>query len=116
MAEIQPVIRNVEEVQGVPCPCGSARRIITRADGAPASFHIVTVKADSEVHYHAIQCEMYHVLDGEGFVDLDGRAHPVRQGDTIFIPAGVRHRPRGKMTIVNVVIPPFDPADEHTVG
>ncbi len=108
------VIRSLAEVPAVPCPCGSAQRIITIADGAPASFHIVTVKTDSQVHFHYRQTEIYHVIEGAGFVDLDGREHPVRRGDTILIPPGVKHRPRGRMTIVNVVAPPFDPGDEHT--
>ena len=30
----------------------------------------------------------------------------------VLIPPGVRHRAVGRMTILNVVVPPFDPADE----
>jgi hypothetical protein len=28
-------------------------------------------------------------------------------------PAGVQHRATGRVTILNVVMPPFDPADER---
>jgi len=31
----------------------------------------------------------------------------------ILIPPGVRHRAIGQMKIINIVIPKFDPADEH---
>jgi hypothetical protein len=30
-----------------------------------------------------------------------------------MIAQGVRHRAVGRMTILNVVVPPFDPADER---
>jgi hypothetical protein len=30
----------------------------------------------------------------------------------VLIPPGVRHRAVGRMTILNMVVPPFDPADE----
>jgi hypothetical protein len=30
----------------------------------------------------------------------------------VLIPPEVRHRAVGRMTILNVVVPPFDPADE----
>ncbi|MFO0845247.1 MAG: hypothetical protein U0797_23170 [Gemmataceae bacterium] len=37
---------------------------------------------------------------------------PVRPGSAVMIPPGVRHRAVGRMKILNVVAPPFDPADE----
>ena len=36
----------------------------------------------------------------------------MKPGVAILIPPGVRHRAVGRMTILNVVVPPFDPADE----
>ena len=37
-------------------------------------------------------------------------------GHAVMIPPGVRHRAVGRMTILNVVVPPFDPADEWFGG
>jgi hypothetical protein len=34
-------------------------------------------------------------------------------GGAVPIPPEVRHRAAGRMTILNVVVPPFDPADER---
>jgi hypothetical protein len=45
-------------------------------------------------------------------MELDGELIPVRRMTTIFIPPGVRHRAFGKMKIVNIPIPAFDPHDE----
>ena len=45
-------------------------------------------------------------------VELDGERVAVGPGGAVLIPPGVRHRAVGRMTILNVVVPPFDPADE----
>ena len=44
-------------------------------------------------HRHA-QPEVYHILAGEGVVTIDGRAYPLRQGATVFIPGGAEHGTR----------------------
>ena len=45
-------------------------------------------------------------------VELDGERMAVGPGGAAPIPPGVRHRAVGRLSILNVVIPPFDPADE----
>jgi mannose-6-phosphate isomerase-like protein (cupin superfamily) len=45
-------------------------------------------------------------------VELDGDPVAVGPGVAVLIPPGVRHRAVGRMTILNIVVPPFDPADE----
>jgi mannose-6-phosphate isomerase-like protein (cupin superfamily) len=42
-------------------------------------------------HRHKIQEQVYHVLDGEGLMELDGERTVVRKDDIIFIPPGVEH-------------------------
>lgn len=42
-------------------------------------------------HVHPHSCEVVHVLAGAGEAWVDGRRHPVRQGDTFVIPAGAAH-------------------------
>jgi mannose-6-phosphate isomerase-like protein (cupin superfamily) len=42
-------------------------------------------------HSHKVQEQVYHVLDGEGLMELDGERTVVRKDDVIFIPPGVRH-------------------------
>jgi mannose-6-phosphate isomerase-like protein (cupin superfamily) len=44
-----------------------------------------------EPHRHKIQEQVYHVLDGEGLMELDGERTVVRKDDVIFIPPGVEH-------------------------
>ena len=42
-------------------------------------------------HTHKIQEQVYHVLDGEGMMEIDGERRVVRRHDVVFIPPGVEH-------------------------
>ena len=42
-------------------------------------------------HRHRIQEQIYHVLDGEGLMEIDGERRVVRAHDVIHIPPGVEH-------------------------
>jgi mannose-6-phosphate isomerase-like protein (cupin superfamily) len=43
------------------------------------------------VHSHRIQEQIYHVLDGEGLMEIAGRSTVVRKHDVIYLPPGVEH-------------------------
>ncbi len=105
-------IAQLDAIDPVPCPCGSAQRAFTNLPGSPASVHQVVIKADSETHYHKKLTEIYVVLEGEGEIDLDGQSFPLKPLTTVMIRPGCRHRARGQLKILNIAIPAFDPADE----
>jgi mannose-6-phosphate isomerase-like protein (cupin superfamily) len=42
-------------------------------------------------HSHKVQEQIYHVLEGEGLMELDGERSVVGPGTTIFVPPGVEH-------------------------
>lgn len=44
-----------------------------------------------EAHTHEVQEQVYHVLEGEGLLTLDGKRHLLRRHDYVFVPPGVRH-------------------------
>ncbi|MCC2634635.1 cupin domain-containing protein [Ramlibacter sp.] len=44
-----------------------------------------------EEHVHQVQEQVYHVLEGEGLLTLDGKRHVLRRHDYVFVPPGVRH-------------------------
>jgi quercetin dioxygenase-like cupin family protein len=48
-------------------------------------------KAYVEKHVHEIQEQVFHVLEGEGLIELDGDARVVRKHDVVFVPPGVWH-------------------------
>jgi mannose-6-phosphate isomerase-like protein (cupin superfamily) len=106
------MIANFDEIDTVKCPCGFSRRAFVSPDNPTATMHIVNIEADSKVHYHKKLTEVYLVLEGEGKMELDDEIVPVKPFTAIFIKPGCRHRAVGKMRIVNVSIPAFDPDDE----
>lgn len=116
-ATVAPRYRVVDfgALPGVPCPCGTARRAFADVPDYPATFHVTEIADDARVHYHREHTETYYILECEAdaAIYLDGEVLPVRPGSCILIPPGVRHRAIGRMRIINVVFPKFDPADEH---
>ncbi len=106
------MIARFDEIEAVKCPCGFAKRAFAVPDNSTATMHIVDIQADSRVHYHKKLTEIYLVLEGSGQMELDGEKILVEPFTAVFIKPGCRHRAVGKMRIVNVWIPPFDPKDE----
>ena len=106
------MIEHFDEIDAVKCPCGFSRRAFVTPENPTATMHIVNIEADSKVHYHKKLTEVYLVLEGEGQMELDGQMVPVKPFTAIFIKPGCRHRAVGKMRIINVSIPAFDPDDE----
>jgi mannose-6-phosphate isomerase-like protein (cupin superfamily) len=111
-----PLIADLNAIDPVPCPCGEARRALLAADNTLCSLHRVTVSADARRHYHRAHTEVYYILEGHGWIELDGVLTPIGPGSAVLIPPGVRHRAvrgeRGAMTLLNLVMPPFDAGDE----
>ena len=108
-------IVDLANMPGVPCPCGTARRAFIGEDNQTCSVHMVEISKHSKAHYHKKQTETYYFLEGEGEIELDGKRISVRPGMAVMIRPGTRHRAvpgDGPMKIINVVVPPFDPADE----
>jgi mannose-6-phosphate isomerase-like protein (cupin superfamily) len=105
-------IARLDELAGVACPCGEARRAFGDVPDAPASVHLTEIHADARSHYHRRMTEIYIVLDGEGCIELDGERFAVKPMTAVMIKPGCRHRAIGRLRILNIPIPAFDPADE----
>ena len=109
---MKPSVVQLDEVPAQACPCGSARRGFVGLPGGVASLHLVEIHGEAALHHHERTTELYLVLEGTGFVDLDGERIPVRPGTAIYLPPGVRHRAVGTLRLINVPVPAFDPRDE----
>ena len=94
------------------CPCGWTRRAFASPDNLVATIHLVEIEEDAQVHYHKRLTEIYLVLEGEGYLELDGERVPVKPLSAILIKPGCRHRAVGRMKIINIPVPAFDPEDE----
>jgi mannose-6-phosphate isomerase-like protein (cupin superfamily) len=106
------MIARFDDIEAVKCPCGFSRRAFVSPENPTATMHIVDIEQDARVHYHKKLTEVYLILEGDGYMELDGESVPVKTFTAIFIKPGCRHRAVGKMRIVNISIPAFDPKDE----
>jgi mannose-6-phosphate isomerase-like protein (cupin superfamily) len=99
---------------GVECPCGIARRGLADVEDFPGTIHVTQIELDARVHYHKRLTETYFFLecDADARMQLNDEVVPVRPGICIMIRPGTRHRAIGRMKVLIVVYPKFDPADE----
>ena len=102
-------------IKGTPCPCGTSKRAFVAPDNSVASMHVVEISQRSRVHYHKKMTEIYYVLEGEGHLEIDDDKVPLKPGVSVLIPPNSLHRAVGKLKLINVPIPTFDPADEWFV-
>lgn len=107
-------IADFSQIAGVPCPCGTARRAFTDVPDFPATVHVTEISADAELHYHKVLTETYYILEcgPDAKMQLDDEFIALRPGLCILIRPGVRHRAIGKMKVLIVALPKFDPEDE----
>jgi uncharacterized cupin superfamily protein len=88
---------NVVSLDDVTADFGGRRRTLGQAGGAVAAgLNHVTLAAGetgAPPHCHALEEEIFYVLDGSGTLTLDGDAHPLRPGDVVARPpsTGVAH-------------------------
>src|SRR4051812_7552654 len=105
-------VTQLDSLEALRCPCGWTRRGFAGEPSAPATVHLLEVEADARTHYHKQMTEIYVVLEGEGHLELDGVEVPVKPFTSVMIKPGCRHRAIGKLRILNIPIPAFDPHDE----
>ncbi len=105
-------IAQLDELPPQLCPCGQSRRAFVHPDNPVATIHLVDIRTDAQTHYHKKLTEIYLILEGKGFMELDGKRVPVKPMSSVLIKPGCRHRAIGRLRIVNIPIPAFDPRDE----
>jgi mannose-6-phosphate isomerase-like protein (cupin superfamily) len=93
------VIRNVVETPWKEYPGhfgGALSKPLVRPETAGSrlvDYRISTYQPMAHVatHRHKVQEQIYHVLEGEGSMEIEGKRQIVRKHDVIFIPPGVSH-------------------------
>lgn len=107
-------LADFSEIAGVPCPCGIARRAFMDAAEFPGTVHVTEISEKAQRHYHRTLTETYFFLncDDDAQMELDDEVIPIRERQCLVIPPGVRHRALGRMIVLIIVLPKFDPADE----
>ena len=95
----KPIIRNIAEVpwRQFPNHYGGALSkplVMPETAGSRHLDYRISMyqpMAYVELHTHKVQEQIYHVLDGEGLMDIDGKKHVVRKHDVIYLPPGISH-------------------------
>jgi mannose-6-phosphate isomerase-like protein (cupin superfamily) len=107
-------IADFSEISGVNCPCGVARRAFADVDDFPGTIHVTEISAEARLHYHRRLTETYYFLEcgDDAQMQLDDEVIPVQPGMCVMIRPGTRHRAIGRMKVLIVVLPKFDPEDE----
>jgi mannose-6-phosphate isomerase-like protein (cupin superfamily) len=105
-------VAQLPELPPIPCPCGTARRAFADAPSTLLSVHLTEISEEARTHYHRRLTETYVVIEGEGWLELDGERVPLRPLTAVTIRPGCRHRAVGKLKLLNFVVPAFDPEDE----
>lgn len=93
------LIRNVVEVPWQEFPGhfgGALSKALVRPETAGSRLIDYRIScyqpmAHVALHTHKVQEQVYHVLEGEGMMEMDGRRQVVRKHDVIYIPPGVEH-------------------------
>jgi quercetin dioxygenase-like cupin family protein len=114
------VVRNVVETPWQQFPGhfgGALSKALVRPETAGSrlvDYRISTYQPMAYVatHAHKVQEQIYHVLEGEGSMEIDGQRRIVRKHDVIFIPPGVVHSISndglGDLTFIVVTTPVED--------
>lgn len=104
-----------ESMPGTPCPCGTAKRGLVEATDFPGTIHVTDISLNARTHFHKEHSEVYYILSCEtgAALELNHRQYPVRPGSCVLIRPGTFHRAVGKMKVLIVSMPKFDPQDEH---
>jgi mannose-6-phosphate isomerase-like protein (cupin superfamily) len=59
--------------------------------------------------------QTWYIIEGQGTFVLDSERHDVSAGDLVVVPPKVKKYYLGKMKMLLVTSPTFDPDDEHQV-
>lgn len=106
------MVAQMDEMDSQRCPCGFTRRAFVSEENSVATLHLLDVQADARVHYHKRLTEIYLILEGQGYLELDDERVPVKPMTAVLVKPGCRHRAVGKLRVAIVPVPAFDPADE----
>ena len=85
-----------DDLPGVECPCGIARRALADEPRFPGTFHRTRITTEAKLHYHRRLTETYYILECEpdAAMQLDDALLPVRPGTVVLNKTGVGHPAR----------------------
>ena len=102
---MKPVIRNVE---------GNSNPLLGPADGSATSVLLLVQHQPGESspdHVHAWE-HMAYITEGSGVLTVEGEKFPIKAGDAVLVPGGVRHQftNTGDVLMSRVTVNPLESA------
>jgi quercetin dioxygenase-like cupin family protein len=93
------LVRNIAELPWQQLPGhfdGALSKLLVHPETADARLidHRISTYAPMGYvapHTHTVQEQIYHVLEGEGLMEIDGVRQVIRRHDVVFIPPGIEH-------------------------
>ncbi|MET9537441.1 cupin domain-containing protein [Streptomyces sp. NPDC006553] len=111
------LIVHAEEAERIPLPHGGGFVLLADAqdtDGALGANRLTLGRGatGARPHYHARSTELFHVLEGAVWFDVDGRTTTVTAGGLVSVPPGVPHSfgavPDSTAELLSVLTPGVD--------
>jgi quercetin dioxygenase-like cupin family protein len=75
-------------------PNALSKKLVGPAHGSSKVGYVLSCYAPGHYmnpHKHRVREQVYHILEGEGMLLIDGVKHRVGPGDIAYFPAGVEH-------------------------
>ena len=70
---------------------GGGYEIVHESPGLELGVYVLVAPEPDRQQPHADD-EVYVVLEGSGVLEVEGEAHPIAEGESIFVAAGADHR------------------------
>lgn len=96
-------------------PNAISKKLVGVANGTNNLGYVISCYAPGhymEPHVHKIRHQVYHILEGEGVLVIDGERHHVGKGDVAYFPPGVWHGLYNESTENVVFVIASAPAEE----
>lgn len=60
-------------------------------DGIEAGIILLHPNEEDKQEPHSVD-EVYYIIKGDGYIEINGKDHPIKQGIIIFVPAAAKHK------------------------
>lgn len=109
------------ESNEIPDICGKVLELLNQDNSSCKFMSIATILLDpgksSTPHFHKEMEEIYYIIDGEGFIEIDEQITAIKSGHAILLPIGSKHKitntGKNVMKFISVDSPPFIETDVH---
>ena len=81
----------IREVQERLAAAGGGYEVVHASPGVELGVYVLVAPEADRQQPHDDD-EIYVVLQGQGILDVEGQAVPVKEGDAVFVEAGADHR------------------------